>query len=85
MKQLKKFLKNIRKVTLDSSKAEHFHRILCSVALKGFSRIEPYIYDVQMVGVAVLKFITCLRILLLLNNRSLVHFCGRRGLGSQNW
>ena len=33
----------------------------------------------------VLKFDTCLRILLFLNNRSVVHFCGWWGLGSKNW
>ena len=39
------------------------------------------------VGV-VFQFVTCLRILYFLNNRSIVHFCGRGGLGegeSLNW
>ena len=29
-----------------------------------------------------LKFATCLRILLFLNNRSVVHFCGWKGVGA---
>ena len=32
-------------------------------------------------GGGVLKFDTCLRILLFLNNRSVVHFCGWWGVG----
>ena len=32
-------------------------------------------------GGRVLKFVTCLRILLFLNNRSVVHFCGWWGSG----
>ena len=38
--------------------------------------LGPYIYDVHTEGAGgVLKFVTCLRVLLFLNNRS-VHFCG---------
>ena len=33
----------------------------------------------------VLKFVICLQILLFLNKRSIVHFCGWGGGGSQNW
>ena len=33
----------------------------------------------------VLKFVTCLQILLFLNNRSSVHFWGWRGWGSKSW
>ena len=42
----------------------------------------PYIYDVHTEGGGgVLKFVTCLRILLFLNNGSIVHFCGCGGRG----
>ena len=48
----------------------------------------PYIYDVYTEGWGgeVLKFVKCLRILLFLNNRSIVHFCGwwSKGAGVKN-
>ena len=41
----------------------------------------------QKVSGGFLKFITCLRIVLVLNNRSIVHFCRWCGVrrGSKNW
>ena len=53
----------------------------------------PYIYDVHTEGGrgkaggavgGVLKFVLCLHILLFLNNRSIVHFCGWLGQEGQN-
>ena len=46
---------------------------------KTATSFQPYIYDVYTergLGEGILKFVTCLRILLFLNNRSIVHFCG---------
>ena len=41
---------------------------------------RPYIYDVRTEWRwKVLKVVACLWILLFLNNRSIVHFCGWRG------
>ena len=46
----------------------------------------PYIYDVHLGWeMNVLKFATCLRILLFLNNKPIFHFRGRGGGASQNW
>ena len=53
--------------------------------LKGTIHLEPYIYDVHTDGVSqggVLNFLTCLRILLFVNKRSIAHFFG---WWSQNW
>ena len=48
----------------------------------------PYIYDLHIEGGcphrwAVLKFVTCLQILLFLNKKSIVHFCRWRGGGAK--
>ena len=44
-----------------------------------------YLLRLRGRGEGVLKFVKCLWILLLLNNRSIVHFCGCLGWrGSQN-
>ena len=45
----------------------------------------PYIYGVHIEeGVEVLKLVTCLKILLFLNNRSIFHFPDRAGRRSQS-
>ena len=48
----------------------------------------PYIYDVHMEGVwphgRILKFVTCMQILLFLNERPIVHFFRWRG-GHRTW
>lgn len=42
----------------------------------------PYIYDVHLWWeMKALKFATCLRILLFLNNKSIFHFCEWTGAG----
>ena len=44
----------------------------------------PYIYDVHTEGGGgVLKFVTCLQILLFLNNIFIIHLCGWWGWGGQ--
>ena len=48
---------------------------------------EPYIYEAHTEGGGgVLKFVTCLWILLFLSNRSILIFVdGGGGVGSKNW
>ena len=44
---------------------------------------HTFMMSIQKGGWGVLKFATCLRILLFLNNRSIVHFWDGRGRGGQ--
>ena len=58
---------------------KHGFLMLCVGIVGSFSKhpVGSYIYDVHTEGGGgVLKFATCLRILLFLNNRYIVHFCG---------
>ena len=44
-------------------------------------RGHTFMTSTRKEGGGILKFVTCLRILLFLNNRSIVDFCGWRGYG----
>ena len=49
-------------------------------------RDHTFMTSTRKGGGGVLKFVTCLRMLFFLNNRSIVHFCGWWGVGgSKNW
>ena len=47
-------------------------------------RDQTFITSTQKGGEEILKFVTCLKILLILNNRSIVHFYEWEG-GKKNW
>ena len=62
-------------------KADHTHsNLLKAVFHKFYLSIHEYFVSImtstQKGGGEVLKFVTCLRILLFLNNKSIAHFCG---------
>ena len=70
IKKTTKHLKSLGKITTNKGKAY-------TIKLKCFTvRDHLFITSTRKVGKCrILKFVTCLRILLILNNRSIVHFC----------
>ena len=77
IKKTTKHLKCLDKITTNYDKGKAY-----TVKLKCFTvRDHLFITSTRKVGKGrILKFVTCLRILLILNNRSIVHFCEWGGL-----